>query len=327
MNTPATLAAYAAALAVVFGSAVGVGRAVGPVGDAPPRAEHGTGAHGAAHGGAHDAAQADADAPVADGLSVSRDGHTLVLDGAPRTAGRAAPLSFRVLGPDGAPLTDYAVEHEEELHLVVVRRDATGFQHLHPERDASGTWSTPLLLPAAGTYKVFADFRPAGADEGLVLATDVTVPGAVQIAVLPSEQRTVEVDDYTVTVEGDLVSGASSRLVFRVSRGGRPVTDLQPYLGASGHLVALREGDLAYLHVHPEGPAAGGPEVVFTADVPSAGDYRLFLDFRHQGAVRTAALGLRATPPGDAAPRTAPPGTARPDTAPQDTPQHEEHAS
>ncbi len=80
-----------------------------------------------------------------------------------------------------------------------------------------------------------------------------------------------------------------------MSRDGEAVADLQPYLGAYGHLVALRSGDLAYLHVHPDGtPGDGktqpGPEVVFYAAVPSAGTYHLFLDFRHEGIVRTAAF-------------------------------------
>jgi hypothetical protein len=82
-----------------------------------------------------------------------------------------------------------------------------------------------------------------------------------------------------------------------------PVTDLQPYLGAYGHLVALRSGDLAYLHVHPDGtPEDGstrpGPDVVFYAAVPSAGTYHLYLDFKHQGVVRTAAftVGTTGTP-------------------------------
>ena len=63
--------------------------------------------------------------------------------------------------------------------------------------------------------------------------------------------------------------------------------------------MALREGDLAYLHVHPDGaPGDGstrpGPEVVFFAAVPSEGDYHLFLDFKHDGVVRTAAFTVGA---------------------------------
>ena len=57
--------------------------------------------------------------------------------------------------------------------------------------------------------------------------------------------------------------------------------------------MALREGDLAYLHVHPEESGAG-PEIPFVAEVPSDGRYRLFLDVRHDGVVRTAAFTLEA---------------------------------
>ena len=85
-----------------------------------------------------------------------------------------------------------------------------------------------------------------------------------------------------------------------MKRDGEPVTDLDPYLGAYGHLVALRAGDLAYLHVHPDGtPGDGttppGPDVVFYAAVPSAGTYHLYLDFKHQGVVRTAAFTVRTS--------------------------------
>src|SRR4029450_200133 len=52
--------------------------------------------------------------------------------------------------------------------------------------------------------------------------------------------------------------GPPAELRFQVSVGGRPVTDLEPYMGARGHLVILRASDLAYLHGHPEGHAGGG---------------------------------------------------------------------
>ena len=91
-----------------------------------------------------------------------------------------------------------------------------------------------------------------------------------------------------------------AKLTLTVTRNGEKVTDLEPYLGAYGHLVALRAGDLAYLHVHPEGtPGDGvtepGPEVVFYAQVPSEGRYHLYLDFMHEGVVRTASFTVDAT--------------------------------
>jgi hypothetical protein len=108
-----------------------------------------------------------------------------------------------------------------------------------------------------------------------------------------------------------------------VAKGGKPLRDLQPYLGAYGHLVALRSGDPAYLHVHPNGePGDGktqpGPEVSFTATAPSAGTYRLFLDFQHKGEVRTAAFTVKAGGAVDESmrsPRRPSPPRKRPDTA------------
>jgi hypothetical protein len=56
--------------------------------------------------------------------------------------------------------------------------------------------------------------------------------------------------------------------------------------------VAIRDGDLAYLHVHPDGKRPTGGEVGFAVHVPSAGRYRLFFDFRVDGVVHTASFTL-----------------------------------
>jgi hypothetical protein len=69
------------------------------------------------------------------------------------------------------------------------------------------------------------------------------------------------------------------------------VTDLRPYLAAYGHLVALRVGDLGYLHVHPDGGpglSPPGPEISFAASLPPGGVYRLYLEFSHGSGVHTA---------------------------------------
>jgi len=133
----------------------------------------------------------------------------------------------------------------------------------------------------------------------MTLGADAAVAGRFDPVALPAPSRTARVDDYTVTLDGALVPGESSELTLSVSRDGRPVTDLQPYLAAYGHLVALRAGDLGYLHVHPDGaPDDGrtepGPRITFYAEVPSGGEYRLFLDFKHDGVVRTAEFTARA---------------------------------
>ena len=154
-------------------------------------------------------------------------------------------------------MTDYTVEHEKLLHLIVVRRDLAGFQHVHPTLDTAGTWSVPLDLTRGGDYRVFADFTPAGG-EGVTLGTDLRVAGTYDPQELPAPAPTATVDGYTVTLGGALRPGETSNVTLSVSRDGQPVTDLQPYLGAYGHLVALRTADLGYLHVHPDGHPGDG---------------------------------------------------------------------
>jgi hypothetical protein len=287
MNTPLKLAGFAVGLVAVFGVATGLGSVVGPVGPAAADATVEMG-----HGDGEDAHVVAKETPAAElpaGLMVADDGFSLELDAAPLPAGDATPLAFRILGPDGHPVAAYEESHEQDLHLIAVRRDLSGFQHVHPTRDADGVWTTPLAL-TPGSWRVFADFVPAADGEKRVLGADLAVAGDFAPTPLPAASPTSEVGGYTVTLDGALTPGAESELTLSVSRGGRAVTDLQPYLGAYGHLVALRGGDLAYLHVHPADDGTAGPDVRFFTTAPSPGTYRLFLDFKHGDVVRTAAF-------------------------------------
>jgi hypothetical protein len=188
------------------------------------------------------------------------------------------------------------------MHLIVVRRDMTGFQHLHPELRADGTWVAPVTLPAAGSYRVFADFSHDG--EATTLASDLRVDGAADLRALPEPAAVADAGDgyadlhalpapaatatsdggYQVALDGGTPkAGVESELRFTVTKDGERV-ETEPYLGAGGHLVALREGDLAFLHVHPTDGLG------FMATFPSPGRYRLFLQFQLEGTVRTAAF-------------------------------------
>lgn len=291
MNVAAKLAGYGLILAVAFGTALGVGAAVGPVLASTPTAQTPT---SSGHDTKEMGAMGSTDT-IPQGLAVSADGYTLAPTQTILPTGKTTTFRFQILGPGGSALARYTQEHQRELHFIVVRRDLSGYQHLHPTRAVDGTWSVPLRLPAAGSYKAFADFQPAGAVMPLTLAVDLSAAGGFQPTALPAPARTASVDGYTVTLTGTLRTRQESDLMFTLAKDGRPVTDLQPYLGAYGHLVALRVGDLAYSHVHPQGSpgdghTAPGPQVSFHADLPAAGAYRLFLDFQTGGTVHTAAF-------------------------------------
>jgi hypothetical protein len=316
MRTPIKLGAYLLGLAAVFAASIGLGQVAGP--QRSPAVAHGEPHAGPSAGGGHGEHAEGAAVHLPAGLQVTEDGYRLAPITAALATGAPQPFRFRILGPDGAPVTRYTTSHDKDLHLIVVRRDLTGFQHVHPTLGADGTWAVPLAVAAPGQYRVFADFRPAVREQGLVLGVDVPAPGDYRPAALPTPSRTATVDGYTVTLGGELAPGTASKLTLSVSRDGVPVTDLEPYLGAYGHLVALRDGDLAYLHVHPDGApgdgrTAAGPQVTFAAEVPAAGAYRLYLDFQHRGAVRTAEFTAVA---GQPVPPAAQPAPSTPSPSP-----------
>ncbi|MEV1081574.1 hypothetical protein AB0I98_25565 [Streptomyces sp. NPDC050211] len=292
MRTALKLTAFAAALAATFGTAYGVGQGVAPVVEDRPPARHDTHTEAATEGGDDHGGH---EATPAGGLQISEGGYTLDLKTPRVTAGERSELRFTIRDADGDAVTAYRREHDKELHLIVASRDLITYRHLHPTRAADGTWSIPVELPRAGGYRVFADFTPAkkGA-KNLTLGADLAAAGPYEPKELPAPSKVARIHGYEVELSGGLRPGAESELKLTVSRNGRPVTDLQPYLGAYGHLVALRSGDLAYLHVHPNTATKPGPDISFAATAPSGGTYRLFLDFKHAGTVHTAAFTVHA---------------------------------
>lgn len=278
MNAGAKLGAYGLLLAAVLGGGAAVGAIAGPidVGGSTP----------------HEPA-ATSELPAA-GLLVSQDGYTFEPE--ERTAG-GGEFAFTITGPDGSPVRSYDVLHDRQLHLIVASRDLQQYQHVHPERDENGRWTVDLAEMPAGAYRAFADFQATGADQ-YTLGVDLSVAGPTPEFVPLVTRSTDSVDGFDVTLDHDL-DGTSTEVTVTVLRDGEVVTT-EPYLGAAGHLVALRDGDLAYLHVHPLDADPGGP-VQFAVEVPSAGRYALFFDFKVDGVVRTARFVVDAPAPATAA--------------------------
>jgi hypothetical protein len=275
-RVPVRLGLFAVGLALVFGAAAAVGAAVDPAQPA---------GCGPAHAMGHEL-----------GLSLTQGGVSISPTAFTVAAGRSQALRFRIVDRAGAPVRGgFELEAQRRLHLILVRRDLTGYQHLHPSMAADGTWAVPLTVAEPGAYRVFADFQRDC--EKHVLAADLLAAGDFRPQALPPPATTARVDGYEVELDAPaLRAGREALLHFSVTRGGRPVRDLQPYLGARGHLVALRQGDLAYLHAHPEEHGDTAGEIPFAAEFLSAGSYRLFLQFRAGGAVHLAAFTAKVAP-------------------------------
>ena len=259
MSGALRIAAFAAVLALAFAGAAAAGGAIDP--DVREEAEDMSTAepHGAA-------APHEAD-PIR-GLATAEAGLRVVVDDPELRRGRTEPLEFRIVDARGATVRDFDVSHEKRMHLILVRRDLTGFQHLHPELRGDGTWTADVRLADAGSYRMFADFSRGG--EAHTLASDLRVDGRADLGALPAPETSATSDGgYDVALDAH-----GSELRFTITRDGEAVRT-EPYLGAGGHLVTLREGDLAFLHVHPSDDA-----VAFEATFPTPGRYRLFLQFK-----------------------------------------------
>lgn len=184
---------------------------------------------------------------------------------------------------------DYEIESDRKMHLIVVRHDLSGFQHVHPELGDDGTWRSQVKFASSGPYRAYADFQVNGNRQ--TVPFDLTVAGDYDPRTLPDPQRSAEVDGYSVRLRA---SGEKNdkRLEYRVTRNGQPVNDLQDYLGSKGHLVAINVRTLTYSHVHPVG--AQDNRVSFIAELNDGeGSFRLFFQFLHNGKVHTAPLTIR----------------------------------
>jgi hypothetical protein len=233
----------------------------------------------------------DAPAPAGDGVVAGLDGYRFVPE---RTVveGDGGVLRFVIEGPTGEPVREFTAVHERDLHFILVNRELTIFHHLHPSLSDDGTWTLEMPVLPGGAYRAVSDFQVSEGPR-LALGVDLSVAGEYDPVPLGEPRATAEVDGYEVALAAEVHDGGDVLVTMTVRRDGALVGDLEPYLGASGHLVAMRTGDLAYAHVHPadadHGDGAPG-NVGFVAQLNAKGRYALFFDFQHDGVVRTAAF-------------------------------------
>jgi hypothetical protein len=268
MNATARLAGFGVALAAIVGLGAGLGSAIGP-----------------------DVAEteAEAPAPIGQGVVAAAERYRFIPEST-ELDGSGGTFRFAIEDQRGQAVHGYTPIHERDLHLIVVNRELTTFHHVHPSLDADGTWSIDLPTLRPGSYRAVADFQ---IDDGprLALGTDLTVAGDYRPVPLDQPTPRTMTDGYEVQLAAERNDDGEVTAELVVRRNGALVTDLEPYLGASGHLVAMRSGDLAYAHVHPVEDDESEPGVVtFDAELTSAGRYGLFFDFKHDGTVHTAAF-------------------------------------
>ncbi|MDF2649998.1 MAG: hypothetical protein K0Q73_5803, partial [Paenibacillus sp.] len=189
------------------------------------------------------------------------------------------------------PVNDYKVNHEKLLHLIIVNHDLSFFNHIHPEFKGSGKFTINTSFPAGGEYKVFADFIPSGGSS-TTLSEWVKVEGkeGEHAAITADSKLVKEVDGKEIELAlSSTKSKEDVTLTFnlRDAKTKQGINNLEPYLGAVGHVVILSADSEKYLHVHPLDEKATGPKAEFATSFPQSGTYKIWGQFQHNGKVIT----------------------------------------
>ena len=223
-------------------------------------------------------------------------------------ANKAATLYFtpKEEGNDKA-LVPLEQVHDKKMHLIIVSKDLSYFEHIHPEYNADGSYQIKVLpkgqtytngigqnettFPFGGEFIMYQDYSPSGAGHQLG-RIPVTVKGKERLPVkYTADNRTWSKDGYKVDLSFDkpeVKTSQSLSMKVTITRDGKPVTNLENYLGALGHMVVISEDTQEYLHVHPMDSDKKGPEIVFHTTFEKPGIYRAFLQFLHDGKIQTS---------------------------------------
>ncbi len=225
-------------------------------------------------------------------------------------AGQPTVVLYRIKHDKGDILKDFALVHEKRMHLIVVRRDLAHFQHQHPEfNETTGEFSTTIVFPTDGTYRLFADFTPESKNIQrlpVVATADINVGNAATYTPTPlnPEPPTAKfVNGYEVTylLPNEVKRAKEFTFGLLIKQDGNEVTDLESYLGALGHSVVIRADSLDYLHTHPtemhktigaHTKKQSEATIEFTTTLPQQGIYKIFTQFQHKDKVVTTSFTL-----------------------------------
>ncbi|TJY40829.1 hypothetical protein E5161_16960 [Cohnella pontilimi] len=217
-----------------------------------------------------------------------------IADGQSSGTGGGKLIRLEIKKQDGTAIDRFDINHEKLLHLIVISKDLSYFNHIHPEYKGNGVFEIQNDFPAGGEYRLIADFKPADGDS-MTKMTWAQLDGktAQPVPVKPDSklEQVVQGNRVQLTIDR-LAANQDTKLQFSIAdeRTNRPVTDLQPYLGAIGHVVILSEDGERYLHVHAEEGQGSGPDAVFETQFPKSGIYKIWGQFRRNNEVFTSSF-------------------------------------
>ncbi|HET7695904.1 MAG TPA: hypothetical protein VFK57_09370 [Vicinamibacterales bacterium] len=223
--------------------------------------------------------------------SLAQAANVLDLRATPTLAG--ARLRIAVKQPDGAAnLRRFAAVHEHPMHLFVVGDGLEFFAHEHPVQQADGVFMVDVRLPRPGPYMAIVEFQPEGGAPQMVHQAFTTGSAFGRAARPALDPEPKAADGMRVSLDAAGLKAGERRLVtVRIEDAATsvPVADLEPYLGASAHFIAVSADMTEALHEHPQPDGRGGA-VSFRPLVPRAGVFKVWVQFQRGGRATTAAF-------------------------------------
>jgi hypothetical protein len=207
-------------------------------------------------------------------------------------ANEKIPISILIKDKSGKPIESFDTVHEKKMHLFIISKDLAYFSHIHPKYKGNGEFDITTTFPAGGDFKLISEFTPNGGGDSSVETHWQHVEGeeAKEEPLVPDQELTKVVDGKKVSLSFDhLMAGMTLHMTFTINdaKTNQPINDLQPYLGAMGHTVAMTADAEKYLHIHPMTTAGNGPRVIFMTIFPEKGIYKIWGQFQHDGKVFT----------------------------------------
>lgn len=219
------------------------------------------------------------------------------LESANRIAAGKSQLSFQLVDTKlNQTLGDaeLSISHEKKLHVFLYDAALKEFSHLHPEFD-SGIWKTDVKLPINGVYFLWAQGEITSDGSEFSAFIKLEVFGGANAWPTPptlTEQRIGNDDISRVTIGAkSLRAGRMAMLDLKFDRTDGSATNISPYLGALAHVVATPNDGDTLIHVHPMNGAKPN-EGMLHVTFPTAGQYRLWVQFLDDGIVRTIPLAV-----------------------------------
>ncbi|MFZ2545162.1 MAG: hypothetical protein WAW80_04245 [Candidatus Saccharimonadales bacterium] len=240
-----------------------------------------------------------------------------MLKNAEFTANTPVAIEFEIRDENNKVLKAFDTEYKEPMHIMVVRKDRSNFQHLHPALDkTSGKFTLAnFTLPLDGDYRVLADFTSSEAakdDLGVKISSapyiDIKTAGGPGVAQpLSIDKLTSSVNGFTADISpliGDsagvtktIIANEPIVLINNINKDGVPYKNLETIYGALGHFISFGP-NLEYLHAHPtfdeKIPQTGS--LSFLAHFTSPGQYKIYVQTKADGQVNTAEYNLTVAP-------------------------------